>query len=244
MLRPYADCMTKLSPRQRRLRSVWDNRVDQWAETVDGSPAFAQLRERMLQLAAPVATDRCLDLGAGTGFLTLPLAKLASSVQATDLSAEMLRSLRADAERTGAPITTLVADMAQLQLPASSFELIVSSYAMHYLTDVDKKQLLAKIHNWVVPGGRIVLADMMVGRKLDQHHRGVFREKALAMLRRGPAGWWRLAKNVARIGSGRGRLRPCPPDWWVAAVNDAGFCDVRYEHVISEAGIVVATRSL
>ena len=35
MLRPYADSMTKLSLRQRRLRSVWDNRVDQWAETVE-----------------------------------------------------------------------------------------------------------------------------------------------------------------------------------------------------------------
>ena len=244
MLRPYADSMTKLSPRQRRLRSVWDNRVDQWAETVEGSSGFAQLRERMLQLAAPVDTDRCLDLGAGTGFLTLPLAALTSGVLATDLSSKMLRSLHADAERAEAPITTLVADMAQLQLPASSFELIVSSYAMHYLTDDDKRQLLRNMHRWVVPGGRIVVADMMVGRKLDKHHRRVFLQKASAMLRRGPAGWWRLATNVARIGSGRGRLRPCPPDWWVAAVNGAGFSDVSYEHVFSEAGIVVATRSL
>jgi len=244
MLRPYGELMTKLSPRKLRLRSVWDNRVDQWAETVDESPAFAQLRERMLQLAAPVATDRCLDLGAGTGFLTLPLAELASSVQATDLSAKMLLSLRADAEQAAAPITTLVADMAQLQLPASSFELIVSSYAMHYLTDDDKQELLGNMHRWVVPGGRIVVADMMVGRKLDKHHRGVFLQKASTMLRRGPAGWWRLATNVVRIGSGRGRLRPCPPDWWVSAVDDAGFSDVSYEHVFSEAGIVVATRSL
>lgn len=242
MLRHYPGRMTGLSSRQRRLRSVWDHRADQWAGTVDGSPAFARLRDRILQLAAPVATDRCLDLGAGTGFLTLPLAKLTSNVQATDLSAQMLLSLRTDAERAGAPITTLVADMAQLQLPASSFELIVSSYALHYLTDVDKQQLLLKMHDWLVPGGRIVLADMMVGRKLDQHHRAVFREKALAMLRRGPAGWWRLTKNVARIGSGKGRLRPCPPEWWITAVNDAGFSDVRYEHVISEAGIVVGTR--
>ena len=49
--------------------------------------------------------------------------------------------------------------------------------------------------------------------------------------------------NVARIGSGKGRLRPCPPDWWIDAVTDAGFGDVRYEHVISEAGIVFARRS-
>lgn len=235
--------MSKLSPRQRRLRSVWDRRVNEWSGTVDASPAFARLRERMLELAAPVATDRCLDLGAGTGFLTLPLAELAGSVLATDLSAQMLGFLRADAERTGAAITTLAADMAQLQLPASSFDLIVSSYAFHYLPDLDKQQLLAKMYDWVVPGGRIVIADMMVGRKLDRHHRGIFREKALAMLRHGPAGWWRLAKNLARIGSGRGRLRPRPPEWWIAAVNDAGFADVHQENVVSEAGIVIGTRA-
>src|SRR5665647_60126 len=63
----YLCAMTVLSPRKRKLRSVWDSRVDQWADTVDESPAFAQLRERMLQLAAPVDSDRCLDLGAGTG---------------------------------------------------------------------------------------------------------------------------------------------------------------------------------
>lgn len=234
--------MTKLSLRKRRLRTVWDHRVDQWTETVEASPGFAQLRERMLQLAAPAPTDRCLDLGAGTGFLTLPLAELVASVQASDLSEQMLGSLRADAARAGAPVTTLVSDMAQLQLPPASFDLIVSSYAMHYLADDDKALLLRHMHGWLVPGGRIVVADMMVGRKLDKHHRRVFLDKATAMLRQGPAGAWRLATNVARIGSGRGRLRPCPPDWWIAAVNDAGFADVRYEHVFSEAGIVFARR--
>lgn len=235
--------MTNASLRKRRLRSVWDNRVDQWAETVEGSAGFAQLRERMLQLAAPTPDDRCLDLGAGTGFLTLPLAELAGSVQATDLSAQMLSSLRADAERSGAPVTTLVSDMAQLQLPPASFDLIVSSYAMHYLADEDKMLLLRQMHNWLVPGGRIVVADMMVGRKLDRHHRKVFLQKATAMLRHGPAGLWRLATNVARIGSGKGRLRPCPPDWWINAVNAAGFSDVSYEHIISEAGIMFARRA-
>lgn len=221
---------------------MWDDRVDQWAGTVDASPAFAQLRERMLQRAAPVPTDRCLDLGAGTGFLTLPLAEMAGSVLATDLSAEMLVSLRASADRTGAQVTTRVVDMAQLQLPPASFELIVSSYAMHYLTDTDKQLLLGKMFDWLVPGGRMVISDMMMGRKLDHHHRQVFWEKAVAMLRRGPAGWWRLVKNVARIGSGKGRLRPCPPDWWTAAITEAGFAEVSYEHVISEAGVVTGTR--
>lgn len=228
------------SLRQRKLRSVWDERVDRWSDTVDTSPAFAQLRDRMLELAAPKPLDRCLDLGAGTGFLSLPLAARTASLVAVDLSAEMLRTLAANAEAAGSKVTTEAGDMAQLQQPAGAYDLIVSSYAMHYLADPDKQALLRRMRTWLVPGGRLVISDMMVGRKLDEHHRRVLWEKAVAMARRGPAGWWRLVKNLARIGSGKGRLRPCPPDWWVAAVTDAGFADVAYEHVVSEAGIVTA----
>jgi len=70
----------------------------------------------------------------------------------------------------------------------------------------------------------------------------VLADKASAMLRQGPSGWWRLLKNIARIGSGRGRLHPCTPAWWTQALQTAGYNAVRYEHVSSEAGIVVGTR--
>ncbi|OIQ86504.1 putative methyltransferase [mine drainage metagenome] len=193
----------------------------------------------MLEMANPVATDRCLDLGAGAGFLTTALVDRAASVHAVDISPKMLLALRAKVPPTGAVLTTAAADMARLELPSASFDLIVSNYAMHYLTDADKKKLVHDIRDWLVPGGRVVIGDMMVGRKLDRYHRGVFREKAFAMFRQGLPGWWRLAKNVARIASGTGRLRPCPPEWWVAVLDGAGFSDVRYEHIRSEAGVVV-----
>lgn len=161
-----------------------------------------------------------------------------------DLSPEMLDSLRADTRADSAVIETRTADMATVELPAKSFDLIISSYAMHYLHNDDKRALLRKMHSWLAPGGRLVIADMMVGRSLDQHHRRVLNDKALSMLRRGPAGWWRLLKNVIRIGSGRGRLHSCAPDWWIRAVTDAGYRDVRYEHVFSEAGIVAARAAI
>jgi SAM-dependent methyltransferase len=214
--------------------------VDRWSSTVDTSPAFALLRARMLDMANPVATDRCLDLGAGAGFMTIALVDRAASVHAVDISPEMLTALRANVPPTGAVLTTAAADMARLELASASFDLIVSSYAMHYLTDADKTKLVGDMRGWLVPGGRVVIADMMVGRKLDRYHRGVLREKAAAMLRHGLPGWWRLAKNVARIGTGTGRLRPCPPEWWIAALDGAGFSDVHYEHIHSEAGVVVA----
>ncbi len=57
------------------VRAVWDGRPEQWSDVVDTSEAFLALRRKMLELAAPKPTDRRVDLGAGTGFLTLPLAR-------------------------------------------------------------------------------------------------------------------------------------------------------------------------
>ena len=168
---------------------------------------FARLWERMLELASPNPSDRCLDLGAGTGFLTLPLAARVHSVVAVDLSDDMLRMLRSKLEGTSAAtVRTETADMARFDAQDASFDLVISSYAFHYLADADKQELLNRARGWLVPGGRLVIADMMIGLRWDEHHRGVLREKALAMLRRGLPGWWRLLKNLLRMGTGRGRL--------------------------------------
>lgn len=226
------------SSRTRDLQSLWDSRVERWCETVETSGVFTRLRERLLDVAQAGPDDRCLDLGAGAGFLTLPLAGQTTSVHAVDLSAAMLDALRTQAAAADLAVTTEAGDMAAVRFPSGSFDVVVSGYAMHYLLDADKQALLRRIHDWLVPGGRLVCADMMLGRSLDRHHRQVLADKARVMLRRGPAGWWRLLKNISRIATKRGRLHPCTPEWWCQALSEAGFVDVRYEHVASEAGLV------
>ncbi len=227
--------------RVHRLRSAWDGRAESWSETVETGPVFARLRERMLELAAPTPGDRCVDLGAGTGFVTLPLAECVRSIVAVDLSDEMLGMLRSRLTGTAtAEVRTEALDMTRFDAPPGSVDLVVSNYAFHYLADRDKEELLARACRWLVPGGRLVLADMMIGLRWDEHHRGVLREKAWVMLRRGLPGWWRLLKNLLRMGTRRGRLLPREATWWTAAVTRAGFTDVTYEHIGSEAGLVTA----
>lgn len=230
------------SSRTSKLQDLWDGRVQRWSDTVEASPTFTLLRTRMLDIAQPRPTDRCLDLGAGSGFITLPLATQTASVKAVDLSGAMLEALRGRAEQAGlSNVSTEAIDMAGARFPSSSFDLVISGYAMHYLLDADKMLLLSRIHDWLVPGGRLVISDMMLGRSLDQHHRRVLADKAASMLRRGPAGWWRLLKNFYRLAAKRGRLHPCAPAWWIEALPKAGFVDVRYEHVASEAGVISGT---
>lgn len=201
------------------------------------------MRDRLLDIADPRPADACVDLGAGTGFVALALAPLVDSVLAVDISSVMAESLAKQAAQAGLPnVTTEVADLRTFGVPAASVDLVVSSYALHHLRDEGKRALVAEAARWLRPGGRIVIADMMFGRGATQRDREILRQKAKTFAARGPAGWWRIAKNLVRYGLGVGHEHPAAPQFWELALRDAGFTDVRFEQVVAEAGIVSGTR--
>jgi ubiquinone/menaquinone biosynthesis C-methylase UbiE len=198
---------------------------------------------RLLAIADPGPADACVDLGAGTGFVALALAPLAESVLAVDISPVMAESLATRAAEAGlGNVRTAVADLRTFALPAASVDLVVSSYALHHLRDADKRALAAEAARWLRPGGRIVVADMMFGRGATQRDREILRAKTTAFAVRGPAGWWRIAKNLTRYGLGVGHEHPAAPEFWQLALRDVGFTDVRFEPIVAEAGIVSGTR--
>lgn len=225
------------------LARIWDGRVASWHTHVTSTSGFDKVLDRLLAIADPGPADACVDLGAGTGFVALALAPLAGSVLAVDISSVMAESLAARAAQAGLRnVGTEVADLRTFQMSAASVDLVVSSYALHHLRDEDKRTLAAEAARWLRPGGRIVVADMMFGRGATRRDLGILRQKAMAFATRGPAGWWRIAKNLARYGLGVGHEHPAAPDFWELALRDAGFTDVRFEPVVAEAGIVSGTR--
>jgi ubiquinone/menaquinone biosynthesis C-methylase UbiE len=226
------------------LARIWDRRVTGWHAHVTSTSGFDKVRDRLLAISGPGAADACVDLGAGTGFVALALAPLAGSVHAVDISPVMAASLAARAAQAGlGNVRTEVADLRTFRLPAASVDLVVSSYALHHLRDEDKRALAAEAARWLRPGGRVVIADMMFGRGATRRDREILRQKARAFAVRGPAGWWRIAKNLATYGLGIGHEHPATPQFWQLALHDAGFTDVRFEPVVAEAGIVSGTRS-
>jgi ubiquinone/menaquinone biosynthesis C-methylase UbiE len=225
------------------LARIWDRRVAGWHTHVTSTSGFERVRDRILAIADPGPADACIDLGAGTGFVTLALAGLAGSVLAVDISPVMAESLSARAALAGlGNVKTEVADLRTFRLPAERVDLVVSSYALHHLRDKDKRALAAEAARWLRPGGRIVVADMMFGRGATRRDREILREKATAFALKGVAGWWRIAKNLARYGLGVGYEHPAAPQFWQQALRDAGFTDVRFESIVAEAGIVTGTR--
>lgn len=88
-----------------------------------------------------------------------------------------------------------------------------------------------------------MIADMMFGRGASPRDRRILRQKLRSLAARGPAGWWRIAKNLVRFGLGAGQEHPASPQFWQAALREAGFSDVTFEQVVAEAGIVRGVRS-
>jgi ubiquinone/menaquinone biosynthesis C-methylase UbiE len=222
---------------------MWDKRVTQWHSHVTTTVGFEKVLDRLLNVSAPRPTDACVDLGAGTGFVTNALAPRVGSVLAVDISPAMTTSLGERAAQAGlGNVRTQVADLRELRLPPASADLIVSSYALHHLRDPDKQALVAEAARWLRPGGRLVVADMMFGRGTSQRDRQILRQKVAVLAAKGPAGWWRIAKNLGRYGFGVGQEHPATPQFWQAALRDAGFTNVIFEPVVAEAGIVRGSR--
>ena len=225
--------------RTAKTRRQWDSRTTRWDHDVFASPTFALLRERLLVAASPKSHDRCVDLGAGTGFLTLALAPQVSFTLAVDISPDMLAVLHSRAcESRVRNVSAVVADLARFDLAPNSVDLVVSSYALHHLTDRQKIDLLLRSRAWLRPGGRIVIADMMFGRGGSRRDRKILRAKVARMVRKGPGGLVRIVKNVGRFGLRIGSDRPVPPEFWMAAMRDAGFIDVEQEPAVAEACVV------
>lgn len=220
----------------------WDQHVVD-AEEVARRPGFLALRARIVELAAARTEDVVVDVGAGTGLLTLALAPSVAQVWAIDISSAMLEYLRvkaASAELENIEVAT--ASAVSLPLVDASADLVVSNYCLHHLSEPDKRRALAEIHRVLRPGGRLVFGDMMFQVSLaDPRDRRVIGDKVRSMLRMGPAGVLRLAKNALRF-AGRRWEQPARAGWWEQALVEQGFAEVTIELFDHEGGIAFARR--
>ncbi|MHB8438663.1 MAG: class I SAM-dependent methyltransferase [Acidimicrobiales bacterium] len=221
-------------------RRVWDRRTDHWEH--EGALGLSVVLDQILELADPGPETVAVDLGCGTGQLALPMARRGSRVTAVDVSPAMIKRLEEHAESEHLDgVVGVVAALERFDLPATSLDLAVSNYALHHLRDKDKRALIHATARWLRPGGRIVVGDMMFGRGATARDREIIRSKISVLVRRGPAGWWRVLKNVVRF-TLRLRERPLSMEAWVALFEEAGFRSVKSVGVVGEAGIVMGVK--
>lgn len=140
-------------------RAQWENAAEAWHRW---GPLLGEwlgpATERMLDLSGVKTGSRVLDVAAGAGEQTLSAARRVGPgghVLATDISPAILEHAAATAREAGfSQVATRELDGEALdQLPAGSFDAVISRVGLIYFPDQQKA--LAGMKHVLKPGGRI-----------------------------------------------------------------------------------------
>ncbi len=188
--------------------------------------------------------DRVIDLGCGSGQVSLELAERGAHVLAVDGHQALVSQLTQVAQARSLPgLEVLTRPLDSLSLPVRSTDVIVTSYAMHRLRDTDKQRLVAAAYHWLRPGGTLIVADMMFGRGATSQDRAIIKSKIRSLARKGIGGWWRIAKNSYRYLI-QVKEHPVSISAWTAMFARAGFTGITASRIVNEAGLVLARRPM
>jgi putative AdoMet-dependent methyltransferase len=120
---------------------------------------YAEVLAWTVQQAAIAPEHTVVDLGLGTGN-TSALIPAARQLIGVDISTEMMR-LAAPKLAHLADVDFVQADLLEFFEGRRPFDRLISTYALHHLTEPEKAELFAAIGRDLAPGGRAVFGDLM-----------------------------------------------------------------------------------
>lgn len=119
--------------------------------------AWTKLLSAALPASLPMNNAKLLDIGCGTGSLSLVFAELGCKVTGIDFSPEMIAAAEAKAKNADQSIQFHVMDGAFPQFPAQQFDVIVCRHLLWMLPEAD--QVLQRWVQLLKRGGRLLLIE-------------------------------------------------------------------------------------
>jgi ubiquinone/menaquinone biosynthesis C-methylase UbiE len=139
----------------------WAARYDLlvWLLTHGRSRAF---RENLINLAHLAAGESVLDVGCGTGSLTLAAKErvgASGKVFGIDASAAMIARAKTKAAKAGIDVCFKTAVAEALPFPEEQFDVVLSTLMLHHLPRQPRQACAREIRRVLKPPGRVLVVD-------------------------------------------------------------------------------------
>ena len=105
-----------------------------------------------------------IDFGCGSGFFTVPLAKVAAKTIAVDVSPRMLEKAASNAKKCGVTVELLRSDGTEIRLADESVDLVFMHHVFHEVES--KSRVLSEFLRIMKSTGRLVIVERTRGNRL------------------------------------------------------------------------------
>lgn len=123
------------------------------------------VRKMIVDLARVQPGEKVLDVGCGTGNLTIQAKSWAGStgeVHGIDAAPEMIHRAHRKAARAGVDVDFKVGLVEDIPFPDDEFDVVLSSLMIHHVPGDDlKRKGFAEMHRVLKPGGRLLVVDFV-----------------------------------------------------------------------------------
>jgi ubiquinone/menaquinone biosynthesis C-methylase UbiE len=128
---------------------------------IEGPMSIAPMRRGLLAQMGDLNNKRVLDVGSGTGTMSIMIKKAYPAAQMTGLDGDpqILEIARSKANSLGLEIQFDQGMSFDLPYPDDSFDVVLTSMMLHHLTKSDKQKTALEMYRVLRPGGQLFGAD-------------------------------------------------------------------------------------